>query len=278
MSVEARVVAHYDAGGLLAGIEAGLAELGTSTQDVTVEDLGPVDEFHIGGRVATSELCERMGLRAQDHLLDVGCGIGGTARFVAATLGCRVTGVDLSPDYVAVAEQLTEWTGLAGRVRYEQASALDLPFADGTFDGAVQIHVGMNIEDKAAMFAEVCRVLRPGARFGLYDVMRLGEAEPTYPVPWAADAATSFLAAPDDYRAALEAAGFAIEGWRDRREFAVEFFAAMRARTAERGGPPPLGLHVLIGPEAPTRIANMVDALAAGIVAPVEVVCSVPSR
>lgn len=272
MSVEASITRHYAASDLLSAIEAGMAALGKSPETVGIDDLGPVDEFHIGGRAATTELCERVGIVAEAEVLDVGSGIGGTARHVASTFGCQVAGLDLTPDYVEVARTLTEWTDLTDQVRFEVGNALDMPFEDGSFDAATLIHVGMNIEDKAALFEEVARVLRPGARLGLYDIMSTAEAEVAFPVPWAPDASVSFLAPLAAYRDMLESAGFEVEELRDRRDFALEFFGAMKQRMAEQG-PPPLGLHVIIGSETPQKIANMVEAIGAGVVAPVEVIC-----
>lgn len=277
MTLETSVTEHYGGGDLLAAIRTGMASLGLSPETVSVEDLAPVDEFHIGGRAATTELCDRLGVTSGSEVLDIGCGIGGAARFVASSFGCEVTGIDLSPSYVAAATTMTEWTGLGDRVRFEVGSALDMPFDDGAFDRALLLHVGMNIPDKAALFAEVHRVLRPGGRLGLYDVMRVSAGEVSYPVPWASDASHSFVEEVTAYRAALEAAGLVVTEERDRAAFAMDFFAALRARTTEAGGPPPLGLHVIMGSEAPGKIANMVEAVGAGVLAPVEVICEKPA-
>ena len=165
-----------------------------SRQTVAAEDLAPVDEFHVGGRPATIELVGHLGATTQAELLDIGCGIGGTVRFIASTTGARVTGIDLTPEYIDVAQTLSEWTELDHLVGFEVASALDMPFDDESFDGATQLHVGMNIADKAALFAEIHRVLRPGAPFALYDIMRVSAGDVTFPVPWAADASSSFVA------------------------------------------------------------------------------------
>lgn len=134
------------------------------------------------------------------------------------------------------------------------------------------LHVGMNIEDKAQLFSEAQRVLKPGGRFGIYDIMREGEGELSFPVPWAATSATSFVEGAAVYKRLLEAAGFTIEKERSRREFAVEFFQRLRAEAAEREGPPPLGLHIVMGASAPQKIANMIDNLQRGLIAPREIV------
>jgi SAM-dependent methyltransferase len=276
MSVDADLVEHYGGDELLASIEAGMDAMGLTSATTGVDVLGPVDEFHVGGRPATTDLCERLGVESDMTVVDVGCGIGGTARFLASRFGCAVTGVDLAPNYVAVARELTEWTGLSDRVRFKVGSALEMPFDGDSFDGAVQLHVGMNIEDKQTLCDEVFRILRPGGRFGLYDIMRTSEDPLTFPVPWAANESMSFVDDIPAYQTALEAAGFEVEQLRGRRAFAIEFFAAMRKKSSNGAGPPPLGLHIILGQDASLKIANMVDAIAAGTIAPVEIICRKP--
>lgn len=277
-SIDAAVAHHYSAGNLLVAIEASLTALGKSSATVTVADLSPVDEFHIGGRSATTDLCRGLAAGVDDELLDIGCGIGGTARFIASTIGCRVTGLDLTPEYVEVARQLTEWTSLTNLCSFEQGNALEMPFADASFDGATQLHVGMNIADKAALFSEIFRVLRPGSSLALFDIMQTSSDEFDFPVPWATNDSMSFVADLPSYRTALDAAGFEIESERNRRDFAVAFFAALRERAADRqNGPAPIGLHIIMGQEAPQKIANMMAAISSGTLAPVEMICRKPN-
>lgn len=272
--VERQLTRHYAHGDLERAILDALRASGRDPDRLSPDDLAPVDEFHIGGRPATRALMDRLGLAPGGHVLDIGSGLGGAARYVAVAHGCPVTGIDLSGEYVRVARALARRVGLDDRVDYRQGSALDLPFPAAGFDGAYMLHVGMNIADKPALFAGVRRVLRPGAPFGIYDVMRTGDGAPDFPVPWASGAATSFVETPDRYRRWLDEAGFAVEAVRDRRDFALEAFAAMRAR-ARGGVPPPLGLH-LLSPEAPRRFANMIAAVERGVIAPVEIVCRAP--
>lgn len=275
MAEDSDLVEHYGGTGLLAAIEAGLSELGRSPQTATVDDLAPVDEFHIGGRSASVELSQQLEVSAETRLLDIGCGIGGTSRFFASTAGCEVVGIDLSPTYVDVAETLTGWTGLSHLAGFKAGSAMDLPFEDNSFDRAVQLHVGMNIADKAALFEEIARVLRPGGRLGVYDVVRQGEGELTFPVPWASDPSHSFVAEAAVYRSALQSAGFAVVE-RDRRQFALEFFETQARRAVESSGPPPLGLHLIIGGDARLKLGNLRAAIGDGVLAPVEFIGSLP--
>jgi ubiquinone/menaquinone biosynthesis C-methylase UbiE len=183
-----------------------------------------------------------------------------------------VTGIDLTAEYVEAGQALCDWVGLDDRIDLHQSNALSLTFDDSTFDGAYMMHVGMNIEDKAALFAEIHRVLRPKGVFGVYDVMRIGEGELTYPVPWATTASTSAVATPGHYKEALQIAGFTVDAERNRREFAIDFFEQLDAKTAASKERPPLGLHILMGDTMPIKVKNMIENIATGRLAPVELI------
>ncbi|MDH3759574.1 MAG: methyltransferase domain-containing protein [Gammaproteobacteria bacterium] len=268
---------HYSHGELLRAIEKALDELGIKPHELAVEDLAPVDEFHIGGRAATQNLLDQLDFGSARILIDVGCGLGGAARYVADSQGSHVTGIDLTPEYIATGRSLCEWVGLQDRVSLQQGSALSMPFADESFDGGYMLHVGMNIDDKAQLFREIFRVLRAGAAFGVYDVMRIDSGDLVYPVPWANDDSISCLATPDQYRRALTEAGFEIGAENNRRDFAIDFFARLRQRMAAGGGPPALGLHTLMKESTAAKVKNMVDNIAAGYIAPVEMVVNKPT-
>ena len=255
------VAEHYTHGQLLDRILGGITSIGKTPDTVTVDDLAPVDEFHIGGRQASEDFIGQLELSADDHTLDVGCGIGGTSRF-------------LTPEFVTTGQTLCDWVGLSGLVELYQGDATAMPFADESFDAAFMLHVGMNIADKAGLFEEVYRQIKPGAFFGVYDVMQTGDEPLTYPVPWSSVPGTSSLASQEQYIAALEQAGFHIIKIRDRREFAAEFFEETRRRMEQAGGSPPLGVHIAMGESAPVKISNMVENITAGRVSPVEIIVS----
>jgi SAM-dependent methyltransferase len=277
MPIEDEVARHYTTGSLLERIQQGLTAMGCDPDRPALDDLKPVDEFHIGGVEATRDLLGQMDLGAETRLLDLGSGLGGPARFIASTVGCHVTGIDLTEEFVATAIALSEMTGLSERTSFVQGSALDLPFKADSFDAATLIHVGMNLPDKAALFAGAARVLRPGGVFAVYDVMRTSPGDLAYPVPWAETAATDFSVPPADYRAAAEAAGFAAAPERGRRAFALEFFAAQRAALQARGGPPPLGIHLLTGATGREKMQNMTANIETGRIAPTEMIFRLPA-
>ena len=244
---------------------------GADLANLTLEDLVPVDEFHVGGRKATQHALSRMSLSATDHVLDVGCGLGGAARYIAAQYGCRVTGIDLTPEYIDVAQQLTARLGLSASLQFETASALAMPFEDGSFDAAVTFHVAMNIQDHAGLYAEIARVLRPGATFCIYDVMKTGPGDIVYPAPWAETAETSHVASPEETLEYLRQAGFEIVETENRREFALQFFR-QRIAGSESDGPPPLSIHLLMGGTWREKFKNTLQNTEAGRIAPVQMI------
>lgn len=271
--IESGVSQHYAAYDVLSRIRAGLAEMGHDPDRISPEVLKPVDEFHIGGAEATDALLQKVNIQPDTDVLDIGSGIGGPARTISARYNCRVTGVDLTPHFVETARALSAMCGMADRVRFEVGSATALPLDDASFDLALLLHVGMNVPDKAALFAEARRVLRDGGTFAIYEVMRTGEGDLSFPVPWAETPDLSALATPEAYRAAAEAAGFALVSEENRREIALDFFARIQAQTSS-GAPPLLGLHNLMGPTVKEKVANMIGALRAGKIAPLQMVFS----
>lgn len=271
MNVEQQVAKHYTHGTLVTAIFEALKASGKDTEKIAPVDLAGVDEFHLGWRAATVEIARDLNLSSAMHVLDVGSGIGGPARYFAEAHNCEVTGIDLTEEFVNVANELTRRCGLSDRARFKQASALALPFKDATFDAATMIHVGMNIEDKAKVFSEVRRVLRSKARFAVYEVMRTAPGDIPYPMPWAENETTSFVRTPDDYRRMLIAAGFKLEGEVSRRDLALKLWEEMRRKAAEHG-PPKLRLDVLMGAAAKERFANVTSMLERAVIAPIEMI------
>jgi ubiquinone/menaquinone biosynthesis C-methylase UbiE len=243
---------HYRATGLTERLKAALAALGPDDQRLTPQQLAALDQFHTCGLAATAELGKLVGITAVMKVLDVGAGVGGPARFLAATYGCRVTGVDLSAEFVDGARYLTERTGQSGLVSFETGSALDLPFGDSAFCVALLQHVAMNIADRPQLYREIRRVLKPGGKFATFDVVSNG-GEPHFPLPWARTSATSALLTAAATRDAIEAAGFRTLVFQDDSEPAKAWFAQLRA-----SGPPPLpNLGVVMGPDIAQLAANL---------------------
>lgn len=276
--VESRVADHYSGKTLLNDIRAALTRSGVDPDAPDIEDLKPVDEFHTGGREATDALLDQLEITAKTRVLDIGCGIGGAARHVAARTGALVRGFDLTPDFVTTAQALSELVGLSHLTRFQTGSALDIPEAEDSADLALMFHVGMNIEDKETLFKEVARVLAPGGTFALFDVMAASDAPLTFPFPWAEEAGFSFVTPPSTYRAAANAAGFTPVAERDRTEFAKGFFDRVLARSARAGGPPPVGIHLLMHETGRTKIDNYVTHLRAGDIAPIEMIFRLPAQ
>jgi ubiquinone/menaquinone biosynthesis C-methylase UbiE len=264
--LERDVAAHYGTQDLVQKLLAGLSAAGVDPSRLTVKDLGPIDEFHIGGRAATEHAVAKMALTANMHVLDVGCGIGGASRYLASAIGCRVTGIDLTPEYIEAARELSRRTGLSDKITYQASSALAMPLADASFDAAITLHVAMNIKDRDGLYGEVARVLKPGAQFCVYDVMKGETGGLHYPVPWAETAETSHLTTPVEMQALLERAGFTVEQVEDRRDFAITFF---RERLAQApGGGPPSALNFLMS-NPRVKSENMLANIEQGRISPV---------
>ncbi len=243
---------HYRAIGLAERLKTALAAFGPEDQRLAPEQLSALDQFHTRGLAATAELAKLTGIAADMTVLDVGAGVGGPARFLAQTYGCRVTGVDLSEPFVEAARYLTGRTGQSEHVSFETASALQLPFDDGRFDVALLQHVAMNIADRARLYREIRRVLKPDGRFATFDVVSMG-GEPHYPVPWARTPATSFLLTAAATREAIEPAGFRALAWQDDTEAAKAWIAELRAS----GPPPSPNLGTVMGPDFAELAANL---------------------
>ncbi len=220
------------------------------------------DEFHIGGRRATEYLAGKLGIAKGMKVLDIGCGLGGPARTVAALTGAHVTGIDITPDYIDAARSLSAACGLADVTDFHLGDACALPFSDGAFPVAYTIHVAMNIADKARFYAEAARVVVPGGMFGLYDI--LGGGFMKYPLPWAPSSQCSHLVTIESLRALLEGAGFEIIEAESRHELAL----AALARAGQGGGP-----SLVLGPDWEVRMNNLFDCLMEGHCAPWQVIC-----
>jgi SAM-dependent methyltransferase len=242
--------AHYSASDIETRIMAALRAAGLDPeQRLTPEALGALDHFHTGGFRASLDLLELSGIRAGDRVLDIGAGLAGAARMLAYSPGCRVDCVELSSDYCEGAKLLNRLTGLEDLIDVHKASALDLPFADDTFDAVWMQNVGMNIEDKGKLYTEVCRVLKPGGKFAFQE-MGAGEEETIYfPLPWATDPADNFLISPDEMHALLGESGLVAECFEDASDMILN-------------SPPPASAAPAASAQAQLGLSVFVDNLA----------------
>jgi len=263
-------------GKLVAAISSALDAAGIDRASLRPADLAPVDEFHIRGRAASLEIIQALDLTADSHVLDLGSGLGGPARTIADVAGCTVTGIDLTPEFCEVATALSEWTGLAERTRFRVGDATATALPDAAMDAVLTLHAAMNIPDKQALYAEAFRVLRPGGRFVVYDVLQGEGGDVRYPVPWADDSSTSFLATPEEMRELLPAAGFEVISEVDSSDESLAWFQQVRDRI-ERDGPPPVTFAAFLGDAFGQMAANQVANLAERRIRTVMFVCARPS-
>lgn len=252
---------YSGSGGLLAAISSALDAAGWDRATLRPSDLAPVDEFHIRGRAASLEIIDALKLSPDSVVLDLGSGLGGPARTLAEVVGCSVIGVDLTEEFCEVATALSQWTGLADKTRFQVGDATHTGLPSDSVDAAMTVHVAMNIPDKTALFAEALRVLRPGGRFVVYDVLQGEGGEVRYPVPWAADESTSWLATTEQMRELLATAGFTIISEVDSSQESLDWFRQVRARV-EQDGPPPVTFAAFLGSDFAQMAANQVTNLA----------------
>ena len=264
MTDTTKVVEHYDRGDLRGRIASALTAAGLDGKQLTPQDLSPLDQFHVRGLASTIEFAGAVGIERGTRVVDIGSGLGGPSRYLAATFGCQVQGIDLSPSFVEAATYLAERSGLSEKVTYECGDALALPVDDESVDLAWTQHTAMNIADRGLMYSEAFRVLRPGGPFAIHDIVA-GIGELHFPVPWSAGPTTSFLMTPQAMRTALEKQGFRVRSWVDRTAEGIAWLGEIRAAAAAVvGPPPPLGLHVVLGSEFPVMAGNLARNLQEG--------------
>jgi SAM-dependent methyltransferase len=251
-------------------IEA-LRASGKPLEALAIEDLAPVDHFHARGLPATVELADRLPVAPGAFLVDIGCGLGGPARYMAKRFGCRVMGADLTERFVAAGNRLSELLGMRPQVELQAGDALALPYADGTFDAGYSQHVTMNIRDRRRFWAEAARVLKPGAAFALTEHGLGSGVAPHFPVPWSGDGSGSFLVAPEETARIAGEAGFEAIRIEEVGEKYVAGYRKGQQRAA--AGEPALGIHLLLGPGARERSANAMRNIEEGRTRPFQLFC-----
>ncbi len=249
---------QYSTGLSQHNIEQALIAAGKDLGQLQPGDLAPLEDFHTMGRIATSQLVDLVGITSDSQVLDGGSGIGGTARFVADRCRCHVAAVDLTDEYCDTARWLNRLVGLDDSISVRQADVTQLPFADGSFDVVFSQHVQMNIADKPRLYREARRILTNGGRLALWDITVGEPRELDYPLPWADQPRVSHLVTPDELRAAVESAGFAIDHWNDLTEQAGDLMQAVLTLP-----PNPLGLHAFVT-DFEQKVQNLTAALTDG--------------
>lgn len=253
-SLSPAVSSHYTRGDLEQDILAGLRSAGHDVDHLRVDDLLLVDQFHTRGKQATLDLAELAKIGPGQRILDMGGGIGGSARLLSSEFACRVRVLDLTEQYCRVGESLTRRTGLSDRVTFSHGSALDPPFDDASFDVVWTQHSTMNISDKQRLYEQIVRVLRPGGTLAMHEILA-GPVQPIhFPVPWASHPQISHLVEPQALRPLLRSVGLREIAWNEETPRVREWLAERLSATS---APPPVGLHLILGPDARRMFENV---------------------
>ncbi len=277
VAVASAIETHYTTGALVERIMSALVESGRDPEALRLQDLEPVDAFHIRRGQATRELAALAGMRPGLRVLDVGCGLGGAARYLASAYDCRVTGIDLTKEYCEAATELSQRLGLSDRTEFLRADALDLPFDEGSFDLVWTEHAQMNIEFKWRFYRQIARVLAPGGLLAFHDIFSGPGGDVHYPVPWAGDPSLSHLVSPQELRELLELWGFRVRHWNDVTEPSRRWFRPVSDRIGG-DGPRPLETHLLMGADAQRKLANLVRSLEEGRITVIQAVLDLPAH
>lgn len=272
MTAEKSIADHWAQGDIYGRIVAALRQAGKSLDRLTIDDLAPVDHFHARGWQATIELADRLPVKAGDHILDIGCGLGGPARYLAQRFHCVVTGADITRPFVEAGNKLTALLGMQDMVRIDYADGQYLPYDDEVFDGAYTQHVTMNVADRARFFAEAHRVVKPGGFFAITEHGLGLTGTPYYPLPWSEDGVGAYLVPPAETRFRLESAGFQDVVIEDTgAKYLAGYKRAMDL--AARGALPPLGIHLLMGASAAEKTRNAARNIEEGRTQPIQAFC-----
>ena len=189
-------------------IQSELRELGKTGVKLTVEDLIPFDQFHPLSTAALDEAVKQLGISPSSHVLDIGAGVGGPARYLNHKYGCSVTGVELHPQMCSAAIELTQKTGLSEKVNFLQGDITSINLNGQTFDHWISIGVFLHIPDRYRLFSTCYSLLKPGGSGYIEDFFVRHPLTADQKKQLAETLACPYLPTREEYLAELAAAGF----------------------------------------------------------------------
>jgi SAM-dependent methyltransferase len=275
MAYPTSIADHWGRPDLYDTITTVLQGAGTDLNSVTIGHLAPVDHFHARGLQATAELADAIPVSPRSPLLDIGCGLGGPARFMAERFGVRVTGIDITPSFIETGNRLTELVGMTDQVSLQYGDGCDLPFNDASFGGVYSQHVTMNIRERRRFFGGAFRVIAPGGFFALTEHARGEHGELLHPVPWSEDGTGEFLVPPHETCSLLGEVGFVGICLTHTGDQYLEAYQRVIA-LSEAGETPALGIHLVMGSQAVKKTCNSASSIAEHRTYPIRLICVKP--
>jgi len=260
VDIKDKINSHYGSNKLSERILNSLEKAGKDITALSIDDLAPMEEFHIGGRKATHHLASLSGLSNGMRVLDIGCGVGGPARALAQHFGCSVIGIDLTKEFCLAGSMLNQRTRMADKISLLNSGALDMPFANDAFDVAWMQHAAVNISDKEKLFRQIARILRPKGKLAMYELIKGDSPVKYFPLPWAHKPDMSHLTTGMATQNLLKSIGFSAKSWEDVTLGAREFFRKALSKTAKHRTPS-VNLSTLMGPDFPVMAQNVLKNL-----------------
>ncbi len=259
-------------GDIFTRVHQAMTEAGLINKELNIEDLFPIDQYHARGIAATIDLGKRMPISKNQKILDIGCGLGGPARYYAKEFKCFITGIDITPSFIEIGNEFNKLTSMSNNVHLLVGNGEILDFKNETFDGAYSQHVTMNISDRKKFFSEAFRVLKKGSFFAFTEHGLGPEGDPIFPLPWANSSEMSFLLPPETTISILKDVGFSdikIIETADKYISSYEKLIGLKPKNKK----PILGIHVIGGNSMNERSTNSMQSIKDNRTLPFEIVC-----
>ena len=259
-------------GDVFSRVHQAMSETGLINKKLEIEELFPIDQYHARGIAATVDLGKRMPISKNQKIIDIGCGLGGPARYYAKEFKCFITGIDITPSFIEIGNEFNKLTSMSDNIQLLVGNGEILDFTNETFDGAYSQHVTMNISDRKKFFSEAFRVLKKDSFFAFTEHGLGPEGNPIFPLPWADSSEMSFLLPPKTTISILKDTGFSDIKIIETADKYISGYKKLIGLKSENKKPV-LGIHVIGGDSMNERSTNSMQSIKENRTLPFEIVC-----